>query len=96
MTATYLSCPCPRCGYPETQDFGPYEPDPSDAIIGPVDPEIHYLECGRCGCGFDAGTEAAAGHRQAWTREQHELGIHHTCDPAACARAAMGIWTESP
>jgi hypothetical protein len=47
--------PCPRCGYPETVDAGPYEPSGLDTALGPVDPEVHLMWCGRCGKPFDAG-----------------------------------------
>lgn len=48
--------PCPRCGYTETQDHGPYEYSPFDeALGGPPDHQLHYLSCGQCGKGFDAG-----------------------------------------
>jgi hypothetical protein len=51
------SCPCPRCGYPETSDAGPYvhEPVYDDKLGGPPDPRIHLMWCGRCGGPFDAG-----------------------------------------
>jgi len=51
------SCPCPRCGYPESRDDGPYQADPFyDAKLGgPPDPRIHLMWCGRCGKPFDAG-----------------------------------------
>ena len=53
-TETY-SCACPRCGYPETRDSGPYDPHPFDAALGTPDPAIHLMWCGRCGKPFDAG-----------------------------------------
>jgi hypothetical protein len=55
----HYSAPCPRCGYPEARDDGPYPPDPaSDAAFGgPPDPEVHLLWCGRCGKPFDVGPD---------------------------------------
>ena len=54
------SCPCPRCGYPETQDHGPYAPDPFyDMLMDPpYSAEVHLMTCGRCGKPFDAGPDA--------------------------------------
>ena len=46
---------CPRCGYPETRDDGPYEPHWADASLSPpLDPRTHLMWCGRCGKPFDA------------------------------------------
>lgn len=55
-TETY-SCPCPRCGYPESRDAGPYDYIGAldDALGGQPDPRIHLMWCGRCGKPFDAG-----------------------------------------
>lgn len=54
-------CECPRCGYPEPVDHGPYEYDPEfdDALGGPPDPRVHLLWCGRCGKPFDAIDDSA-------------------------------------
>ena len=58
-TAAYetYACPCPRCGYPETRDDGPYDyiPGIDDQLGGPPDPAVHLMWCGRCGKPFDAG-----------------------------------------
>ena len=55
------SCPCPRCGYPESRDDGPYDyvPQFDDALGGPPGPRVHLLWCGRCGKPFDAGPAAS-------------------------------------
>jgi len=46
---------CPRCGYPETRDDGPYKPHWTDATLSPpLDPRTHLMWCGRCGKPFDA------------------------------------------
>lgn len=54
---------CPRCGYPESIDRGPYEPSPLDeGLWPPLDPRVHCLWCGRCGKPFDViddGVDAA-------------------------------------
>jgi hypothetical protein len=86
MTTSYQTydAECPRCGYPETRDHGPYEPRPSDAVLGPVDPDVHMMTCGRCGDVFDVGTPAAHQRRAEWTESQHQLGAHQCCDPASC------------
>jgi hypothetical protein len=64
MSAPYdpYGCPCPRCGYPETVDKGPYEYIPAldDELGGPPDPRVHLMWCGRCGKPFDAGPEELA------------------------------------
>lgn len=49
------SCDCPRCGYPESRDDGPYEPCALDGPLGVPDPRVHLMWCGRCGKPFDAG-----------------------------------------
>ena len=56
---------CPRCGYPETVDRGPYEVAFPEMTADHGCPEVHYLTCGRCGKGFDAGPEEAAAKWQA-------------------------------
>jgi hypothetical protein len=58
MSATYevyTDVECPRCGYTEARDAGPYEPDPltDDELGGPTDPRVHLMWCGRCGGPFD-------------------------------------------
>ncbi len=61
MTTTpyepYVGVDCPRCGYPETVDQGPYDyiPGLDDHLGGPPDPAVHLLWCGRCSKPFDAG-----------------------------------------
>jgi len=51
--------PCPRCGYPDSRDDGPYEPHWTDAALGgPPDPRVHLLWCAACGKPFDAGPGA--------------------------------------
>jgi hypothetical protein len=89
MTTTYetYSSACPRCGYPETIDAGPYEPSWTDAELGPPGPDIHLLWCGRCGKPFDAGPPEAAGRQQQWAESQHQIGRHQCCDPATCETA---------
>jgi rubrerythrin len=49
----YTDVVCPRCGYTEARDAGPYEPDWTDAELGPVDDRVHLMWCGRCGGPFD-------------------------------------------
>lgn len=44
----YLT-PCPRCGYPETMDSGPY-PNPPES----EDQALHLIHCPRCGKESDA------------------------------------------
>jgi hypothetical protein len=57
MTAAdeiYTDIKCPRCGYIEARDAGPYESDwTDDALGGPPDPRVHLMWCGRCGKPFD-------------------------------------------
>jgi hypothetical protein len=62
VTAAYEAycCPCPRCGYPDSVDDGPYAAAPSDAELGPPDPLVHLLWCGRCGKPFDVGPDGPA------------------------------------
>jgi hypothetical protein len=50
------SAACPRCGYGESVDLGPYEyyPKFDDPLGGPPEPRVHLLICGRCGKPFDA------------------------------------------
>ena len=61
MTLTaYTTCACPRCGYPETRDDGPYESHPADVLLGEVDPRVHLMWCGRCGKPFDAAPDEGA------------------------------------
>lgn len=86
----YVNAECPRCGYTECRDDGPYEPGPIEAagILPPVDPSVHLLWCGRCGKPFDAAPPEAHERQRAWTAAQHEAGRHQCCDPAGCPAAA--------
>lgn len=95
----YDDVQCPRCGYSECRDTGPYTDywPGIDEQLPPVDDGIHYLVCGRCGKGFDAVDDDAPiiARRAAWVKARHDGGSHHGCDPAACAWAAMGIWESA-
>jgi DNA-directed RNA polymerase subunit RPC12/RpoP len=56
MTAAYepyTDAECPRCGYTEARDDGPYEPHWLDRGLPPLDPRVHLMWCGRCGRPFD-------------------------------------------
>jgi hypothetical protein len=79
----YVNVECPVCGYGEAIDHGPYEPHPSDEILGPVDPDVHYLTCGRCGKGWDAAPPEAIERYISW------LESARGPDAAAEYRAAL-------
>jgi DNA-directed RNA polymerase subunit RPC12/RpoP len=52
----YTDVECPRCGYTEARDDGPYSYHPfDDELGGTPDPHIHLMWCGRCGKPFDVG-----------------------------------------
>lgn len=56
MTAAYeiyTDVECPRCGYTEARDAGPYEPSWLDEGLPPLDSRVHLMWCGRCGGPFD-------------------------------------------
>jgi len=59
----YDDVPCPRCGYTECRDDGPYDYIPwlDDPLGGAPDPKVHLLWCGRCGKPFDAGPPEPSG-----------------------------------
>jgi hypothetical protein len=90
------TAPCPRCGYPEAIDNGPYQPSFADDELGPVDPEVHMMICGRCGKPFDVAPEAAIERRRQWVQSQHDLGRHQCCSSADCESVRLGRWEDSP
>jgi len=62
----YAGTECPRCGNAEgNRDCGPYEVAFPAATADHGCPEVHYVICGRCGKGFDAGPARVAARWQA-------------------------------
>ena len=45
----YVGVTCPVCGYPLTEDLGPYPEHYQE------DPSLHYMGCPECMKNFDAG-----------------------------------------
>ena len=57
---------CPVCGNAEgNRDSGPYEVAFPTMTADHGCPEVHYITCGRCGKGFDAGPPRVAARWQA-------------------------------
>jgi DNA-directed RNA polymerase subunit RPC12/RpoP len=92
----YTDVECPRCGYTEARDAGPYEylPGIDDKLGGVPHPTVHLMWCGRCGKSFDVAPAEGWEHKRAQVEAMHERGDHHCCDPDTCAWAAMKIWEE--
>jgi hypothetical protein len=62
----YADTECPRCGNTRgNRDQGPYEVMFPTAVADHGCPEVHYVTCGGCGKGFDAGPATAAARWQA-------------------------------
>ena len=62
----YNGIECPACGSTgHNHDHGPYEVVFPQATADHGCPEVHYITCGRCGKGFDAGPAKVAPRWQA-------------------------------
>ena len=62
----YGGTECSRCGNTDgNRDCGPYEVLFPDATEDHGCPEVHYITCGSCGKGFDAGPARVAFRWQA-------------------------------